>query len=56
MLNIIEKDKYYKISLICGKEHKLIDTENRLVAARGGRRRWAKQVTVLKRYKFPVIK
>ena len=33
-----EKDKYYMISLFCGilKKKKPIDTENRLVVARGG--------------------
>jgi len=44
MLSEIEKDKYWRISLICGtlkknnsnnKKNKLKDTENRLVVARG---------------------
>ena len=35
-------------------KNKLIDTENRLVVARGGEG-WAKWVKAVKRYKFPVI-
>ena len=32
------------------------DTENSLIVARGGGRRWAKWVKGVKRYKLPVIK
>lgn len=53
-----EKDKYRMISLICGiqkkKKKELIDTENRLVVARGGG--WVKWVKGVKRYKLPVLR
>ena len=44
------------MGLLGGKKNKpkLIDTENKLVVARGGA--WVKWVKGVKRYKLPVIK
>lgn len=38
------------------KKTKLIDTENRMVVARGGGVGWAKWAKGIKRYKLPLIK
>ena len=50
-----EKDKYFIYMWNVKQKVKLIDTENRLVVARGGglQMKWVK---VVKRYKLPVIK
>lgn len=51
-----EKDKYCRISFICGIEKKtrLIDTENRLVVGRGGRE-WEMGDQMIKRYKLHIL-
>ena len=52
-----KKDKYCIISFMCGiKQTEFIDTENRLVVARGMGLGWTKRVKRVQRYKLQVIK